>query len=371
MGKAVSGVLQRSSRGWVSQLVLLYSGGMDDSGAAPRPTMARIAERAGTSVPTVSKVLSGGTDVSEATRLRVMEAAHELGYRRRPRLRPPAEDPHVAHIVDVVVGHLDGTWIGPVLGGIEEEAAAAGVDLVLTRARPDGEWVNRLLRRSSLGAIVVLVDVTAAQLHLLTTAELPVVIVDPITRPPADVASVGATNWDGGRMAAEHLLAQGHTRIGVIAGARGQLYSSARLDGFSTALRDAGVPLPRERVVYGGWNRDRSRVVASAMLADALIRPTALFALSDTMALGVYDAADLAGLRIPDDLSVIGFDDVQESAWATPPLTTIQQPIAQMGAAAFRMLHQAHRAARPLSSSATRLELETRLIERASVGRPS
>lgn len=331
--------------------------------------MARIAERAATSVPTVSKVLSGGTDVSEATRLRVMEAAHELGYRRRPRLRPPVDDPHVAHIVDVVVGHLGGSWIGPVLGGIEEEAATAGVDLVLTRARPDGEWVNRLLRRSSLGAIVVLVDVTAAQLHLLTTAELPVVIVDPIIRPPADVASIGATNWDGGRMAAEHLLGLGHTRIGVIAGAKGQLYSSARLDGFSTALRDAGVPLPRERVVYGDWSRDRARAAAEAMLAEGE-RPTAFFAFSDIMALGVYEAADQAGLRIPDDLSVIGFDDVQESAWATPPMTTIQQPIAEMGAAAFRMLHQAHRAARPLSSSATRLELETRLIERASVARP-
>lgn len=105
------------------------------------------------------------------------------------------------------------------------------------------------------------------------------------------------------------------------------------------------------------------------MLRDSA-PPTAFFACSDIMALGVYEAADDAGLRIPADLSVIGFDDVQESAWATPPMTTVQQPIAEMGAAAFRMLHQAHRASRPLSSSATRLELETRLIERASVAAP-
>ena len=97
--------------------------------------------------------------------------------------------------------------------------------------------------------------------------------------------------------------------------------------------------------------------------------PTAFFACSDVMALGVYEAADDAGLRIPRDLSVIGFDDVEESAWATPPMTTIQQPIGEMGAIAFRMLHQAHRSATPLASgaSATRMELETRLIRRASV----
>ncbi|WP_156465920.1 MULTISPECIES: LacI family DNA-binding transcriptional regulator [unclassified Rathayibacter] len=340
---------------------------MDGTGATPKPTMARIAALAATSVPTVSKVLNGGTDVSEATRLRVMEAAHQLGYRRRPKLRPAAEDPRVASIVDVVVGHLDGSWIGPVLGGIEEEASAAGVDLVLTRARRDGDWVSRLLRRPSLGAIVVLVAVSPAQLHLLTTADIPVVVVDPSTRPPADVASIGATNWDGGRMAAEYLLGRGHTRIGVLGGARSQLYSNARIDGFTTALRAAGVEAVG--IAYCEWDREQARSAAGAMLR-ASVPPTAVFACSDSMALGVYEAADDLRLRIPDDLSVIGFDDVKESAWATPPLTTVQQPIAEMGAAAFRMLHQAHRSSRPVASSAKRMELETRLIERASVAAP-
>lgn len=336
---------------------------LDAAGTTPRPTMAGIAERAKTSVPTVSKVLNGGTDVSEATRLRVMEAAHELGYRRRPRPRPPVEDPHVAQIVDVVVGHISGTWIGPVLAGIEAEASAAGVDLVLTRARDDGAWVSRLLRRPSLGAIVVLVNVSAAQLHLLTTAELPVVVVDPSTRPPDDVSSVGATNWDGGRMAAEHLLGFGHTRFGVVGGTRDQLYSSARIDGFTSALRAAGVDPPR--IAYCDWDRELAREAAGAIFAEP-VPPTAFFACSDVMALGVYEAADGAGLRIPRDLSVVGFDDVEESAWATPSMTTVQQPIGEMGAVAFRMLHQAHRSATPLASG-TCMELKTRLIRRASV----
>lgn len=329
--------------------------------------MARIAERAATSVPTVSKVLNGGTDVSEATRARVMQAAYELGYRRRPKLPAAVEDPHAASIVDVVLGHIGGSWMGPVLGGIEEEASVAGVDLVLTVARPDGGWVSRLLRRPTLGVIVVLVDVTAAQLHLLTTADIPVVVVDPSSRTPADVSSVGATNWDGGRMAAEHLLSAGHRRVGVVGGARSHLYSNARIDGFVTAMRGAGLDVPRERIAFSDWDRERARSAAAAMLADGGEQPTAFFACSDFMAMGVYEAVANAGLRIPQDISVIGFDDVQESAWSTPPLTTIQQPMGAMGGAAFRMLHQARRSARPLSSSATRVDLETRLIRRESV----
>jgi DNA-binding LacI/PurR family transcriptional regulator len=341
---------------------------MAPADASAKPTMARIAERAGTSVPTVSKVLNGGTDVSEAMRAKVMQAAHELGYRRRARLGPVAEDSRGARIVDVVVGHIGGNWIGPVLAGIEDEAERAGVDLVLTRARPDGGWVGRLLRRPSLGVILVLVEASAPQLHVLTNAGVPVVVVDPSSRPPANVASVGATNWDGGRVAAEHLLELGHTRIGVIAGTRSHLYNGARIDGFTTALRTAGVELPPGNLEYCDWDREGARMAAGAMLADGAERPTAIFACSDMMALGVYDAAADAGLRIPVDLSVVGFDDVQESAWASPPMTTVQQPIGDMGAAAFRMLQQAPTPTSPRTQeeAASRIELETRLIRRRS-----
>ncbi|ALD11719.1 LacI family DNA-binding transcriptional regulator [Clavibacter capsici] len=344
---------------------------MDSTRSAPRPTMAQIAERAGTTVPTVSKVLNGGTDVSEATRARVMAAAHALDYRRRPRARPADGDPRAARVVDVVVGHIEGSWVGPVLSAIEEEASAAGVDLVLTRARPDGEWISRLLRRPSLGAILVLVDATPAGLHALTTAGVPVVAIDPSTRPPAEVASVGATNWDGGRIAAELLVAEGHTRIGVIGGVEAHLFGSARIDGLRTALRSAGIAVPDELVVYCDWDRERARAAAGALLA-APDRPTAIFACSDVMGLGVYEAADDAGLRIPDDLSVVGFDGVQESAWAMPPMTTVRQPIAEMGATAFHLLQQADRSGRSRAGgpAGSRMELATELVRRGSVAAP-
>ena len=343
---------------------------MDATGsAAPRPTMRAIAARAGTSIPTVSKVLNGGTDVSEATRRRVIEAAHELGYRRPRRARAVPGGHHAPDLVDVVVGHVGSSWISRVLEGAEEESAAAGTDLVLSVARPDGRWLRRITGRPSIGAILVVTEATPAELHSLTSSGIAVVAIDPGSRPPADVGSVGSTNWDGGRIAAEHLLAQSHSSFGIIGGRRSHPFSNARIDGFLTAVRGAGASVPTERLAFCDWDRETARVAAVEMLSVA-DRPTAVFACSDVMALGVYDAAAALGLHVPDDLSVVGFDDVEESAWATPPLTTVQQPISEMGAAAFRMLHEAARKGRPPSEVSQRVELETRLVERRSTAAP-
>ncbi|SMG14078.1 LacI family DNA-binding transcriptional regulator [Agreia pratensis] len=339
---------------------------------ARAPTLAQIAARAGTSVPTVSKVLNGGTDVSDATCRRVMASAQELGYRRKTRTRVGDDRRLSVPLIDVVVKQVEGSWISGVLEGVEAAAAADGVDVVLSVARSDDDWMRRLLRRPSLGAIIVLVDTTAAQLNMLTTANIPVVVIDPISRPPADIASIGATNWDGGRLAAEHLLELGHTRIGVVGGRRAELSSSARIDGFVTALRAAGVTVPAKWLAYGDWDREQAHRVAAAMLSSSASRPSAIFACSDFMALGVYDAARDASLSIPGRVSIVGFDDIQESAWATPPMTTVRQPIVEMGAAAFRMLREADRTSTPgpPGGSAIRMELETRLITRLSTGRP-
>lgn len=350
---------------------------MDPRQQAPtRATLATVAEQAGTSIPTVSKVLNGKTDVSARMRARVLEAARLVGYTRSAGRRGPSASAHrdgpaIGHrSIDVVVAHLEGSWITRVLAGIEEEASDAGVDLTLSVARPDGSWIGRLLGRETLGAIVVLVDMTPAELHALADARLPVVIFDPGRRPPDGVASVAATNWDGGRMAAEHLLALGHTRFGIIAGSREHLYSSARVDGFTTALRSVGISVPQHLIAHCDWDRELARVESARMARLGQNRPTAIFACSDGMGLGVYDAALEAGLDVPGDLSVVGFDDVLEGAWATPPMTTIHQPIREMGAAAFGMLMQARRGTRPTSARQPNIELQTRLVTRASTSPP-
>jgi len=325
---------------------------------APRKpvTLADIAGRVGTSVPTVSKVLRGRTDVSTAMRRTVLDAAYDLQY--RPHERPAVRSTPLAPLVDLVVSNVEGTWANGVLSGVEEAATDAGVDVVLTIARPGREWVARLLRRPSEGAVIMLVDPARADLAALTRAGISVVLIDPMSPAPEHIPTVGVTNREGGRSAAEHLRALGHERFGVVAGTRTHRYSIARVDGFRSAVGGAST-----RIAFGAWDRESGRRGALRML-DAPHRPTAVFACSDLMALGVYDAAAELGLRIPDDLSVVGFDDVPEAAWATPPLTTVRQPIGDMGAAALRSLLAARSA--PTTGTTPRLELATSLVLRAS-----
>jgi len=336
-----------------------------DVRARGKPTLFDVASVAGTSIPTVSKVLRGGTDVSPATRGRVMDAIRAVGYTRRLK---GAADNEPAPLIDLVVNHVNGTWANGVLTGVESAATAANVDVVISIARENADWVSRLLRRPSRGAIVVLVDPTSSQFSALRAAGIPVVLVTPMTEPRAAVPRVGVTNWDGGRTAAEHLLSLGHRRFGIVAGERSHLYSRARVDGFRSALDAAGGI--KGAVVHGNWDRGVAARAASTLLEGA-DRPTAIFACSDVMAVGVYEAASNLGLRVPRDLSVVGFDDVPEAQWAVPALTTIRQPIAEMGAVAVRLLMQVPE---PGSVSdardVKRVDLATALVVRDSTGPP-
>jgi len=329
-----------------------------------RPTLSDVAERAGTSIPTVSKVLRGGTDVSPATRDRVMEAVRTVGYARAARSNVAESD--APAMIDLVVNHVHGTWANGVLTGVESAATAANVDVVITVAREDGNWVSRLLRRPSHGAIVVLVDPAPAHFAALEAARIPVVLVTPMSEPSAPAMRVGVTNWDGGRAAAEHLLALGHRRLAVVGGDRTHLYSRARIDGFRSALEVHGAEAPE--VVHGDWDRGRAAAAIAPVLAGP-DQPTAVFACSDLMAMGVYDAAKAAGLRVPDDLSVVGFDDVPEASWGAPPLTTVRQPITEMGEVAVRMLLAADAPGEAASAELPRVDLSTRLVVRASTAR--
>ncbi len=332
--------------------------------AAPtrRATLSDVAAMAGTTVPTVSKVLRGGTDVSLTTRQAVMSAVTAVGYTPRAGNRVQAGEPV---LLDLVVSDVHGSWANQALAGVEGAATAAQRDVVITIARSDGAWVQRVLRRHSVGAIVTLVDPTSAQLDTLYAGGVPLVLIDPMSRPPERIASVGVTNWEGGRSAAEHLLALGHRRMAAIGGERTHRYSQARLDGFRSGVATStdAEPVP---VGYGGWAREKAAVAAADLLSGPG-RPTAIFACSDVMAIGVYDAAKRLGLRIPEDLSVVGFDDLPEAEWASPSLTTVRQPVEELGAAAVRMLLRLRTA--PADGAAPREELATRLVVRSSTAR--
>ncbi|MGW2278746.1 LacI family DNA-binding transcriptional regulator [Streptomyces sp. NPDC001770] len=328
-----------------------------------------MAKTAGTSIPTVSKVLRGGTDISAETRAKVMEAVRAVGYTRPAGARSEnvRDESGLSQALDLVVTHFEGSWANLLIAGVGREAAAAGIDVVLTLAEPHGDWVSRLLRRRTIGVIGTLIDPASRQFGALFAAGVPVVLIDPMTTPPSGVASIGVANWEGGRMACDHLLSLGHTRMGVVAGHARHLFSRARVDGFRAAADTTTVGNATVSVTHGGWNRAKAASATHALLDDDP-EITAVFACADSMALGVYDAVAARGLRIPEDISVIGFDDLPEAQYVTPGLTTVRQPSTELGAAAVKRLIELSRGENAGVRSPARMELATELVLRASTG---
>ncbi|SCD70274.1 transcriptional regulator, LacI family [Streptomyces sp. di188] len=182
----------------------------------------------------MSRVLRGGTDVATETRARVMEAVRAVGYTRRAQGRSEAarDETGRSQLLGLVVTHFGGSWANLLIAGVGREAAAAGLDVVLTPAEPLGDRVSRVLRRRTPGVAGTLVDPASPQFGALFATGVPAVLMDPLTTPPAGVTCVGVANREGGRVAAEHLLSPGHERLGVVAGHARHLFSRARVDGF-------------------------------------------------------------------------------------------------------------------------------------------
>lgn len=207
---------------------------------------------------------------------------------------------------------------------------------------------------------------TDSQFAWLEHHRTPFVMIAPVVEPPPGVVSVGAANWQGGVTATEHLLALGHERVAVIAGPRRKMCSGARVAGYRSALASAGLPYHPEYLRDGGFDESVAHRRMRELL-DLPEPPTAVFVCSDRMALGVYEALAERGLRIPYDVSVAGFDDLPESRWTTPALTTVRQPLAETAATALRLLVRMMDGEHP---EGTRTELSTRLVQRASTGPP-
>ena len=294
--------------------------------------MADIAAAAGVSVPTVSKVLNGHADVAPKTRSRVEAVLADYNYAAPRRAGRPC-------LIDLVFADLS-PWAVEIIRGAEEAASAEGCRIAVSvvSGEPDTEhWLTRLSTSQTDGVILVLTELSPAHRARLAAMQMPVVIVDPVGQPDPRILSIGATNWAGGLMATEHLIEIGHRRIGTITGRPSVLCSQARLDGYRAALERAGIPADPALVYSGDFHFEAALAAATDMLklADP---PTAIFAGSDMQAMGVYEAARLHRLRMPDDLSVVGFDDLPMSGWVSPPLTTMVQPLAQMAAMATRTI---------------------------------
>ncbi|MEU1267985.1 LacI family DNA-binding transcriptional regulator [Streptomyces sp. NPDC005799] len=342
----------------------------DQAGEAPerrgRVTITEIARQAGVSVPTVSRVVNGRSDVSPRTRARVEDLLLRHGYRKRPTASGSG-----AALLDLVFNDLDSPWAVEIIRGVEEVAHAAGVGTVVSaihgRSGDAREWMRNLRSRASDGVILVTSAVEPVLHEELRALGVPLVVVDPAGSPALDVPTIGAANWSGGMAATDHLLSLGHRRIGLIAGPSRLLCSRARLDGYRAALEGAGVALDETLVVPGDFHPESGFRGCNTLL-DLPEPPTAVFATSDQMALGAIEALRRRGLRVPEDMSVVGFDDLPEVRWSAPPLTTVRQPLADMGKLAVRTALRLTRDERPDSP---RVELGTELVVRSSTAPPA
>ncbi|MFC5829546.1 LacI family DNA-binding transcriptional regulator [Nonomuraea insulae] len=333
----------------------------------PSPlTIAQLAELAGVSTATVSKVVNGRSEVSSETRAAVEELIRRHGYRRQRRRSISAA------LVELVFHALEGDYPIEIIKGVEEVAhehqLTVGVSELQHDPAPGRGWVEGVLRRrpTGVGVIAVFSSLAETEREQLAHREIPLVVVDPADDPGKGIPSVGASNWNGGLAATRHLLELGHRRIAIITGPDYALAARARFDGYRTALDMAGVAADPELVGRGDF-----LIEGGLAQARRLLRlpdpPTAIFATNDGQAIGAYHAARELGVRIPEELSVIGFDDLPPMRWAIPPLTTIRQPLTQMAKAAATMLLTLANG-EPLPQS--RVELATELVIRESTAAP-
>lgn len=334
-------------------------------GLRHRPlTIAQIAELAGVSTATVSKVVNGRSEVAPTTRALVEGLIREHGYRRQKKGASRAA------LLELVFHEIEGAYATEIIKGVEKVARRHRLGVVLSESQgrhvPGQSWIEDVLARRSTGVIAAFSDLSADQRDQLDARGIPFVLVDPTGEPGHRCASVGAGNWSGGLLATRHLLDLGHRRIAVVTGPANVLSARARLDGYRAALDAAGIPVDPDLVREGDFHIEDGLVHAGELLRlpDP---PTAFFACNDLQALGVYQAAHEAGLRIPQDVSVVGFDDLPPAQWAIPPLTTIRQPLADMAAAAATMVVTLAQD-EPLPHH--RLELATDLVIRASTAPP-
>lgn len=329
-----------------------------------RVTLAQLAEEAGVSLSTISKVLNGRSDVSRKTRTKVEELLEEHGYKRRNASSRSA-------LLELVFPELESAWALEIIRGVENVAKANGMSVILTesgtRHAPGAGWVEGVMARRPAGVVLVFSDLPLEYRQQLDSRSIPFAIIDPAGDPAPGVPSVGSANWAGGMMATRHLIELGHTRIAAISGPEDMMCSLARIDGYSSALNTAGIPIDRSLIRYGDFQVDGGRAHALELL-HLEERPTAIFAGSDLQALGVLDAARQLGLSVPDELSIVGYDDLQVARWSSPALTTVHQPLIEMAEEAARMVLRLRDGERPNN---LRLDLATSLVIRQSTAAPA
>lgn len=326
-------------------------------------TIHDVAKESGVSYSTVSRVLNGFEFVKEETRTKVLAAAEKLGYVANMQARSLAGGK--TRIIGLLVPGLDNGYIGEIVRGIDEEIVKFNYDLMLytTRRRVGSEahYVKAISNGLTDGIILIVPLLEREYLVSLREHNFPYVVVDQAD-PLFHSSVVDATNWQGAYDATKYLLDLGHRQIAFVKGLQGLQSAEDRLAGYKAALADYDLLFDETLVVEGDFFTP-SGYQAGRALIQRTPRPTAIFASNDLMALGVMQAIQEQGLNIPQDISLVGFDDIAQASLVHPRLTTVRQPLEQMGRVAVNLLVEQIENS---EVSPRRITLATRFIERES-----
>jgi LacI family transcriptional regulator len=293
-------------------------------------TIAMVAQEAGVSAATVSRILNGTAVVNDAKKKAVDDAVAKLGYVPNPMARGLAGGRTLS--IGVVTQAIDSPFYGAALRGIEDQLDPAGYSPLFV----SGHWatdietrcIDVLLSRRVDGIVVLTGRLTDAALRKFAK-QVPLVVTGRALQEPG-LFSLDFDNFEGGRLATRHLLELGHQRVAFIAGDADHPDVSERLRGYRDALAEAGLPFDPNLVVQGEYHEESGLQAVTTLLSRG-VHFTALFSTNDQMAIGAAHGLQQHGLRVPEDVSLVGFDDLPTSRYALPPLTTIHQPAYEMG----------------------------------------
>jgi LacI family transcriptional regulator len=330
-----------------------------------RPTINDIAKRVGLSKASVSRALNGKQDVDPETRKRVLKVAAQVGY--VPSASARALSNGRSNCLGLLVPTLTWPWILEVLRGVAEEIERSGYSLILytTSGGEDSEreFMSQVVPAGAVDGLALVIPLGMLEyIERLAKGGLPVVVVDDRGHYP-DLPTVATTNIEGGRSATLHLVERGRRRIAMLNGPRDFGCNRDRLEGYKSALQKAGLQFDPKLVVDSDFKESGGASAMTTLLA-ADPKLDAVFVANDVMAFGAMRALRNSGRRVPDDVAVVGFDDIPASAMTHPPLSTVRQPLYEMGRTAASMVMAAVRG----ESITNRIELPTSLVIRESSG---
>lgn len=333
-----------------------------------RATIRDIARLAGVSVATVSRVVNDRPDVSQETRDLVMQfvRTHNFSTNRNARALAVGRTGFVGLTIPYVLGDYFTSILSGATEALHEHDLRAVLCPTLHLHDREVSLMERLMRGTTDGAILILPSESRRELHELQAQGFPFVIVDPRQPLDDDIPAVSAMHLTGARAATDHLLGLGHRRIALITGPAGWVASDERVDGFRAALAKAGVIPDPDLIVSGDFNIEGGRAAAHALLGLPE-PPTAIFASNDNMAVGATQAARQRGIDVPSELSIVGFDDAAIAGIVSPALTTVRQPLEEMGRMAVTLLTRLLEGQHVESLG---IKLATRLVIRGSTAPP-